>query len=201
MLEQASAAVAGISQRHSTDVNICYDLLSPRLQSAFLDAACLLDGLEIAALDGIWGPGSLQDLQTLEMQGLLHRERLAPDRAWSLRVPGPLCDLAHSQADLARARRIYSAADALDILESSKVDFWSSCSIQRDLLHDARPSCQVPVCGTSTGTQEKHLSLKPSVCLSNMNRELHSKHSLKMPMQGGELVCSKDGHQCTLNKF
>ncbi|KAK9854209.1 hypothetical protein WJX84_005707 [Apatococcus fuscideae] len=103
-----------------SDLATCYDLISPRLQSALLDAACFAEGLDATTAEALWfGTDFAATLQSL---GLLKHKPQPPDRPACLHVPEFIRKLALKQADQAWARRVVPSDDALALLDFSKVD-------------------------------------------------------------------------------
>ena len=125
----AALISAGNSNLTSEDLWTRYNQLSPRLQSVFLDSACLLNGLEMAALQSLCGPDSDDDIANLEAQGLLLFKQPCRDEPWCLLVPQDAASMALSLADQMRSRRMSAADDALAVLETSKVRHHDFCPV------------------------------------------------------------------------
>ncbi len=111
---------AGLSDQNVAHYHTCYNQLSPRLQSSFLDAACLLDGVELEAIMSLWAPDGDDDLKTLCALSLLDAHRHSPDQPWCLRVQPAAKEFAAGLVEQMWIRRA-AGDDALALLETSKV--------------------------------------------------------------------------------
>ena len=118
------------------DLAACYDLLSPRLQSALLDAACFAEGLDAAVAEAIWGLSCKEVVSTLQRLGLLEDQQQAPDSPPCLIVPEVIRKSTLQLADQAWARRIVPPDDALAVLDFSKVISGHLLRRHRQVEHD-----------------------------------------------------------------